>query len=75
MALGDMSHEDLSTVAAATGDMKLLSQCIAVSALDLVHEMQNAPASVPERIEAFFHSLAPSKAAGLPELTPTEGGQ
>ncbi len=75
MALGDMSHEDLSTVAAATGDMKLLSHCIAVSALDLLHEMQHAPASLPERAAALFHSIASPVHAGLAELTPTEGGQ
>ncbi len=75
MAVGDMSHADLSAVAAATGDMKLLAQCVAVSALDLVHEMQHAPASLPERATALFRSIASPVTGGIAELTPTEGGQ
>ncbi len=70
-----MSHEELSTLAAGTGDYGLLAECIATSAMDHLHEMQHAPASLPDRAAALFHSIATPVKAGIAELTPTEGGQ
>ena len=75
MAAGDMSHAELSTLAAGTGDYKLLAECVAVSALALVHEMQNAPASLPAKAAAFIQALTARPTGALPELTPSEGGQ
>ena len=75
MAAGSMTHEELSTVAAASGDMVLLAQCVAVSALDLVHEMQNAPASIPARAAALIQSIAHPAPGQVSELTPTEGAR
>ena len=75
MPAGSMTHEELSTVAAASGDMHLLAQCVAVSALDLVHEMQNAPASMPARAAAFISSITNPASDQVSELTPTEGNR
>ncbi len=60
-----MKHPELTALAAGTGDVKLLAECIALAALDQVRILQHKPATVPERVAQFFAALAAQPAGDL----------
>ncbi len=53
-----MKHTELTALAAGTGDVKLLAECVALAALDQVRILQHKPATAPERVAQFFAALA-----------------